>query len=306
MHRPTFQKNHACRFIIQKTLSLVILLLPLTLLAQPIAQPQLEALEKTFDGKIGVYAINTGNDQTIAYHAEERFPFQSTFKVMAVAALLKQSEINPSLLAEKIHYTNEDVIPWHPITGKYVNTGMTLKALANATIRFSDNPAVNLIMKKLGGPQVINHFAHSIGNSSFMLKHYENHLNSDPQKNEDTVTPKDMAISLKKLMLGAALAPPQRKLLVTWMKNNTTGNQRIRAGVPIGWTVADKTGSGNYGVANDIGIIWSPLCKPIVLVIYTVQNNPTAKPKDDMIASTTRIILREFAQQDTCFKALSN
>lgn len=67
----------------------------------------------------------------------------------------------------------------------------------------------------------------------------------------------------------------------------------------IGWIVADKTGTGDYGVANDIGILWSPLCKPIIVAIYTAQNQEHAKVRDDIVASTTNIILDEFAKQDT-------
>lgn len=39
-------------------------------------QEQLTNLEKTFNGKIGVYAINTNNNQIIAYRANEHFPVQ--------------------------------------------------------------------------------------------------------------------------------------------------------------------------------------------------------------------------------------
>ncbi len=55
---------------------------------------------------------------------------------------------------------------------------------------------------------------------------------------------------------------------------------------------------------NDIGIMWSPLCKPIVLAIYTVQNKPDAKIRDDIVASTTSIVMDEFAKNDASFKAL--
>jgi beta-lactamase class A len=88
------------------------------------------------------------------------------------------------------------------------------------------------------------------------------------------------------------------------MKNNTTAYKKIRAGVPIGWTVADKTGSGDYGVANDIGILWSPACKPVVIAIYTVQNKKEAKGRDDIIASATSMLLEQFAKNDHCITAL--
>lgn len=269
-------------------------------------QLKINKLEKEFNVKIGVYAINTSNNQVIANRAEERFPVQSTMKLIGVSALLKKSESNKGLLQQKIHYTKNDLIVWHPVTGKYIKNGMTLEALSEAAITYSDNPAINLIMKKLGGPKHISEFAHSIGNQTFNVEHYDGDLNSNPNDSRDTSTPKDMAMSLQKLTLGDGLAPSQREQLVAWMKNNTTSYKRIRSGVPIGWTVADKTGSGDYGIANDIGILWSPLCKPIVLSIYTIQNKKDAKRRDDIVALTTSIVLDEFAKNDSCFKNLND
>lgn len=268
------------------------------------AQKKLDKLEKSFDGKIGVYAIDTNNNQILAYRADERFPVQSTAKLIAVSALLKQSNDDKEILNEKIHYTRNDLMFWHPVTGQYVSNGMTLQALSEAAISYSDNVAANLIMKKLGGPKFVTDFAHSIGNQSFNIEHYEGNLNSNPKDKQDTSTPKDMAMSTQKLILGKVLTPSQRTQLVEWMKNDTVGYKRIRSGVPMGWVVADKTGSGNYGIANDIGILWSPICKPIVLAIYTMRTKQDAKPQDEIVASTTNIIFDEFAKNDPCFREL--
>lgn len=270
-------------------------------------QEKFKNLEKNFHGKIGVYAINTNNNQIIAYRADERVPVQSTMKLISVAALLKKSGSDKNLLQEKIHYTKNDLIPWHPITGKYDNSGKTLEVLSEAAISYSDNTAANLIIKRLGGPGAITDFARSIGNMSFNVVHYDGDLNANPNEKNDTVTPKDMAISVQKLTLGNVLSQTQRTLLVTWMRNNTTGYKRIRAGVPIGWVVAEKTGGGDggsYGIANDVGILWSPVNKPIVLAIYTVQYNKEAKHRDDIVASATSIILDEFEKNDPYFKEL--
>ena len=269
-------------------------------------QEQFAELEKSFDGKIGVYALDTNNNQTIAYRADERFPVQSTSKLMAVAALLKQSEKNKGLLQEKIVYTQKDLISWHPVTGKYVTSGMALEALSEAAMSYSDNVAMNLITKKLGGPKSVTEFASSISNKTFNMEHYDGELNSDPKNPQDTSTPKDMAMTIEKLTLGNTLSSSQRTQLMTWMRNNTTGYKRIRAGVPIGWVVAEKTGGGfgDYGIANDIGVMWSPLCKPIVLAIYTVGNHQDAKSRDDIVASVTKTVLDEFAKNNPCFKAL--
>ena len=145
-------------------------------------QEQFVELEKSFDGKIGVYALDTNNNQTIAYRADERFPVQSTSKLMAVAALLKQSEKDKKLLQEKIVYTQKDLVSWHPVTGKYVTSSMTLEELSEAAMSYSDNVAMNLITKKLGGPKSVTDFASSMGNKTFNIEHYEGELNSNPKK----------------------------------------------------------------------------------------------------------------------------
>lgn len=177
---------------------------------------------------------------------------------------------------------------------------MTLKGLSEAAVSYSDSTAINLIINQLGGLPNLTTFAHNIGNQSFNVSHYEANLNSNPKNIEDTVTPKDMAKSVQSLVLGNVLSQTNKQLLRMWMLNNTTGDKRIRAGAPVGWQVADRTGSGSYGVANDIGILWFSTCKPIVLAIYTVSDDKNAKPREDVLADAAKIALNDFAKSDNC------
>lgn len=261
---------------------------------------KLHLIEREHHLKIGVYALDTNNGRVIAYHANDRFPFQSTCKFIGVSALLAS---NKPLLDKKILISPQDLLFWHPISGRYVNQYVTLKTLAEGAISYSDNTAINSIIHNLGGLKAINQFAHSIGNSSFVMNHYEIKLNSNPNKEADTSTPKDMALSIKKILLGTVLNEPNKALLLEWMRFNTTGYNRIRAGVPLGWSVADKTGSGSYGIANDIGIAWSPACKPIVLSIFTVSNQSDSKPNDEAVAQITKATFEEFAPNHDCYQA---
>lgn len=266
-------------------------------------QEKLKKLEASFDGKIGVYALDTNTAQIIEHRSNERFPIQSTMKMIGVAALLKQSQNNIGLLQEKIHYTKADLIDsWKPVTKHHLDDGMTLEDLAEAAVTYSDNAAINIIMKKFGGPKFSTDFAHSIGNNSYNVTHYDGYMNSDQKSLLDSSTPKDMALSVQKLLLGDALAKTQQQQLLTWMRNTVTSYKAMRSGVPMGFVVADKTGSGDYGVRNDIGIIWIPSCKPIVLAIYTAGSKKDAKRRDDIIAATTSLVTDEFIKQDSCFK----
>lgn len=262
----------------------------------------LQRLEHQRGATIGLYAIDTNNGTILSYRGNQTFPFQSTFKLMGVAALLHHDQSKPTL-QKKIFIAPEQLVMWHPISGLYLNQKASFHTLAEGAISYSDNTAINLIIRELGGLDTINQFARRVANTSFNLKHYEVNLNSNPANDEDSSTPKDMAISLQNILLGDVLNERNRQLLLHWMQNNTTGDTRIRAGVPPGWVVADKTGSGGYGIANDIGIVWSPSCKPIILSIYTHQNTQGTSAQEDLIAHITQMTLEQFSTYNGCFKA---
>ncbi|KTC96124.1 class A beta-lactamase [Legionella erythra] len=271
-------------------------------------QQKLAALEASNGGRLGIAAINQANGMVIQYHARQRFPLCSTSKAISVAALLRKSMNDKTLLHEKIHYNKQDLVVHSPETEKHLADGMTLAELSEATITLSDNTALNLILKKLGGPQAITAFARSIGDNEFRLDRFEPELNTAiPGDARDTTTPKAMALSLQKLITTDTLASPERQLLITWLRNNTTGGARIRAGLPEGWVVGDKTGTGDYGTSNDIGVIWPPHCQPVTLVVYFTQPKVDARPNNEVIAAATRIVISAFAEQDPCLqKALSS
>ena len=54
-----------------------------------------------------------------------------------------------------------------------------------------------------------------------------------------------------------------------------TGLDRLRAGLPAGWRVGDKTGTGANGAANDVAIAWPPGRPPILIACY--QSGGTAE-----------------------------
>lgn len=261
----------------------------------------IQVLEQISGGRLGVSAIDTSNHHVIEYRSEERFPFCSTFKIMGVAAVLKVSTKDDTYLQRTIHYTKKELVEYSPITEKHLNEGMTIAELCHATITTSDNTAINLLMHLLGGPNAVSDFARTIGDDQFYLTRWEPELNSAiPGEQRDTTTPKTMRMSLQKLLLGSALKPKQRKLLRNWLIHNTTGDHRIRAAVSKEWVVADKTGTGGYGTTNDIGIVYPPHCKPIVLAIYFTQKEKNLPANEAIIASVTKTVMNEFGKSSPC------
>ncbi len=260
---------------------------------------QLAALEAASHGRLGVALYSTQLYRPLSYRANERFAMCSTAKVMTVAAVLQRSVHQPALLQQRISFSQDDVSVsgYAPITSKHSSDGMTITELCAAAISYSDNAAMNVLLHVLAtkthsGMQGVTAYARSIGDLHFRLDRIEPSLNTaihgDPR---DSTTPAAMAASLKQLVLGEALPLPQRTLLTQWLKQNTTGAKRIRAGVPVGWQVGDKTGTGAYGTTNDVAILWPMRGAPLTLAVYYTQDRPEAKPRDEVIAAATQIVM---------------
>ncbi|MGM7701792.1 class A beta-lactamase [Pseudalkalibacillus sp. Hm43] len=248
-----------------------------------------EDLEKEYNARLGVYALDTGSNQTVSYRADERFTYASTHKALAVGVLLMNKSIDD--LDEKINYTEADLVNYNPVTEKHVDTGMTLRELSDASIRYSDNTAGNLILEAIGGPKGFKEALHKIGDDVTKPERMEPDLNNvGPGETRDTSTPKALATSLEAFSLGSVLPSEKKNLLNDWLKRNTTGDALIRAGVPEGWIVGDKTGGAN-GTRNDIAVIWPTDGDPIVLAVLSSREN--ANNADELIAKATEEAIRQ-------------
>ncbi|QES44021.1 class A beta-lactamase [Streptomyces venezuelae] len=255
------------------------------------AARRLRALEESYPGRIGVHALHTGTGAVVAYRADERFAIASTFKVLAAAAILRRArEQEPGLLDVLIRYGRDDLITYSPRTEMHLETGMTVRELCDATITYSDNSAANLLMRRIGGPAGVTEFARSLGDSRTRLDRWETDLNTNiPGDRRDTTTPAAMTANLRKLVLGKALHPLDRGQLTRWLVENTTGDKRIRAGVPKEWRVGDKTGSPAYGGVNDVAVAWPPKQAPLVISVYTTRLDPDTPGEDRIAEDITRI-----------------
>lgn len=259
--------------------------------ADSVVERQLKALERDFDGRLGVFALNTANGRQINWRSNERFPVCSTFKVLAAAAILTKSVKKTRLLEQYVKYERHELVTYSPVTEQHVGVGMTVADLCAAALQYSDNTAANLLMNILGGPEVVTAFARLIGDKTFRLDRWETALNTAiPNDLRDTTTPMAMGISLNHLLLGDILPQAQREQLKVWMLDNTTGATRIKAGIPLSWNIADKTGSGDFGTANDIAVVWPIQGKPVVISIYSTQYKQNAKSSSEVIAMAARII----------------
>jgi beta-lactamase class A len=250
------------------------------------------ALEQALNGRLGVLALNVETGCQVGWRAGERFPVCSTFKWVLAAAVLHHYGHGQDLL-RRISYGKADMVAYSPISEQHMADGMTLGELCAAAVQYSDNTAANLLLREVGGPAGLTAFARERGDQQFRLDRWEPELNTAiPGDPRDTSTASAMAHSLHSLLLGNGLADAQRRQLTNWMLGNTTGNARIRAGMPKGWAVADKTGTGAYASASDVGMVWPTQGGPVAIAIYTSQpSSAKAAPRDDIIAGAAKVIV---------------
>jgi beta-lactamase class A len=240
-----------------------------------LASQRLAAIEHRAAARLGVFVIDTGTGQTFEHRAGERFPMCSTFKLLAAAAALKRVDDGAERLDRMIAYGAGDLLEYAPVTKAHVAAGgMTLTDLCAAAIDWSDNTAANLVLAAIGGPAGFTQFARSLGDSVTRLDRNEPGLNeATPGDDRDTTSPRAMADDMRRVLLGDVPSEASRRQLEAWLIDDKVGDKRLRAGLPPGWRIGDKTGSGDHGTANTIAIIRPPERAPIIVTVYLTESS---------------------------------
>lgn len=252
---------------------------------------KLRQIEARSGGRLGVAIIDTQSGQAHSYRGDERFPMCSTFKLLAAGFTLKRVDLGHEQLARRIRFDTADLISYSPVTKKYVgDVGMTVAELCEAAITLSDNTAANLLLHSFGGPAKLTAYLGSLGDKITRLDRIEPQLNqATPGDARDTTSPNAMLSTMRQLVLGKALTPGSREQLTNWLLANKTGDKRLRALLPSGWRVADKTGSGAYGTTNDIGVLFPPNRAPVLVVSYLTGSRADVATREAALAEVGRL-----------------
>lgn len=244
--------------------------------ASPLAQQiaaRLQAIERASLGRLGVHVLDTANGASFGHRADERFLMCSTFKLLASALVLQRVDRGQESIDRRIVFGRTDLIEHSPVTEKHVGgAGMTLGELCAATMTTSDNAAANLILASYGGPPAFTAFVRELGDTVTRLDHTEPEMSRWHDDFSDTTSPRAMLGSMQRVVLGDVLSPASRAMLERWLRANTTGKMRLQAGLPTGWAIGDKTGSGGddgHGAStHDIAVVWPPTGAPLLVTAY--------------------------------------
>jgi len=263
----------------------------------PPLEDRIGLLEKRDNALVGLYAVNLDSNVTVAHRDNDMFAMCSTFKAYLSARVLQKAQRGELTMTDALYVDPAAVIANSPISGPKAGSSLSLSELCQAVLQRSDNTAANMLLHLIGGPPAITEFARSIGDDRTRLDRWETELNSAlPGDPRDTSTPRALGGGIRAILTEEVLDEAHRKQLEEWMRGNVTS--RMRAGLPPGWSSADKTGTGDFASTNDVGIVYGPNGERILLAIMTRtrSDNPKAEPLRQLIADVTTLVLPDVTQ----------
>jgi beta-lactamase class A len=249
--------------------------------------------ERSSGGHIGLYAENIKTGARLSWRADERFVMCSTFKASLAACVLLRVDRGQDALEQLVHYGAADMQDFYaPVAQQNLARGsLSVKEMCRAAVERSDNACANLLLARIGGPPALTAFWRSIGDHETRLDDAEPLLNrTPPGRVENTTTPAAMANTLRRLVLGPILSQASRTLFTEWLVGCQTGANRLRAGLPGGWVMGDKTGNNGKDAAGDIAVAWPKPDVPIVICVYTRGGSPSSEQLDSAFAGIGRYV----------------
>lgn len=255
------------------------------------ASRALKRIRERIGGRLGVAVLDSQSGRRFGIDEDARYAMASTFKLPLVAALMWQVDRGAFGPDRPVAVDRKDLLPHSPAVEASLAAGataMTVRELCAAVIIQSDNAAANVLLTAIGGPPALGRFFRdSVGDKVTRFDRVEPELNSNtPGDPRDTTTPRAMVDSLLRLFTQDVLSLPSRALLIDWMTQSRTGLDRVRAGMPRGWQVGDKTGTGENGAVNDLVVAYPPGRRPIFVAVYTSESK---LPVADLAAAHAEI-----------------
>ena len=237
------------------------------------------AAEAATGGRVGLTVHDTATGRRFSHRGGERFAMASTFTALLAAAILHRIDAGKDSLDRAIAVAQTDIVSNSPVSETRVGRTATVGDLSEAAVIYSDNTAANLLLPAVDGPPGLTAFLRRIGDTVTRLDRYETMMSeARPGDPRDTTSPDAVTATWERLLLGNVLSAASRDQLTRWLVANTTGDTRLRAGLPKGWIVGDKTGTGGHGTVNDIAIVWPTRAAQGPVIIAILITGSTAAP----------------------------
>lgn len=286
-------------------------------------QARLDDIARAYGEPIGVAVADIEAGWATAVRGDEFFPQQSVSKTWVAVAVLDAVDRGLLSVDSPVTMTLADRSVFNQPLGRTLDAEgftTTIPNLLRHALVFSDNSANDTLIRLIGLDAVREMLARK-GLQNIRIGADERHLQAriagltwqpaysegrnfeaaraklDPQARReamaaylrdplDGATPIAIVQALGALHRGELLSPASRALLLKPMSESRTGPGRLRGGLPAGWKIAHKTGTGqdlagaSTGI-NDIAIMTAPDGHAYAVAVFIPR---TAKPVRERLA----------------------
>ena len=276
-----------------------------TLMLAPTAPAQLRAqierIAAQAHGKVGVACSLPGKPLDCDFHAADPLPMQSVYKLPISMAMLHAIEQGRFTLTQTIRFLPSDLIApdqYSPLRDAHPHgdADIPVQDLIHGALVDSDGVASDMLMRALGGPAAVNAYIRSLGIHGIEIRDTEKTLGRDVQlENRNTAEPRAMVALLRLDADHSPLTPDHTSLLLGWMRSTHTGDHRLRALLPPGTVVADKTGTAGTGrnytnATNDVGLITLPDGRILAVAVLVADSAAPEAIRGHVIAEIGQAI----------------
>jgi beta-lactamase class A len=268
---------------------------------------QIEAIAPQSKGIVGVSILNIETGDTVNFNAHSRLVMHSVFKFPIAMTVLNLVDKGKYKLDQKIKLHKSDMAApkaYSPLRDKYPDgTEMALSDILGYMVSQSDNTACDFLLKKIGGPQVVEDYVKSLGVKGIAIKASEADMASAWEvQYTNWGKPADLVQLLNILYHGKALSKTSNDFLLKIMTETTTGPHRIKGLLPKDAVVAHKTGTSGTNDAgltpatNDIGIITLPNGKHLAIAIMVCNSKADEATREAIIAKIAKAAWDEYGK----------
>lgn len=262
---------------------------------------KIEQIVSTKSAIVGVAIIGNNGKDTLTINGDRHFPLQSVFKFHIALAVLSQIDQGNFSLNQKIKIEKKDLTPnlYSPIRDKYPNgTILPISKILEYTVSQSDNVGCDLLLKLIGGPQVVEEYfiKNNIKDVSIKINEEVQQANWDLQF-ENWTTPKAANEVLSQFYYNKTKLLSKKSYDFIWktMKGTKTGKARLKGQLPKNAIVAHKTGTSGANKAglteavNDIGVVFLPNGQHYFISVFVTKSTENNETNEKIISDISKV-----------------
>jgi beta-lactamase class A len=279
--------------------------------SSPDLEAKLRSIEAAAGGTLGVKVVHLESGRTAGLGERGRFPMASVYKLPIAVVVLSEVDAGTLKLDQEVEVRPGELRRTGSKVDAFPPGGrVPLAKLVDAMLTESSNTACDVLLRLLGGPRAVDAWLAAHGFPEIDVswsememaavesgvapvpaagacdhacldalvarvpkakrEEAERAIESDPR---NAASPEDLARLLVALRKGELLSASSTETLLSMMRRNRTGDRRIRALLPKGTPVWDKTGTIGR-CANDIGLVELPGRKGTLVVAVLVKGSP--------------------------------